>query len=156
MYAVGVNEKETPFSFGSAAPPLSFSWTLSNKDVSSLKPLFHESKLVPHLEGDFSKQFYAEEAGHVTVRLEVTSSSRKQLKSQTSLVDSIQIQVGHSAWSLSYAQEVNVVSCPHFAQVFEKLELIRPDVCDGTLLITPNTGIQLKTNRQASILCSAV
>ncbi|ELU01491.1 hypothetical protein CAPTEDRAFT_222865 [Capitella teleta] len=128
MYAVGISENESPFSFGSALPSLSFHWSLSNKDVCALKPLFYKSGMDPRPEGDFSKDFYAIEAGHVTINLEVTphASSHWQIRPETVLIDSVQIQV------------------------FEELQLIRPDICDGTLLITPNTETQLRTNRDGS------
>ena len=43
LYAVGTNDNQTPFTFGSAAPPrLSFYWSTSNQQVAQLKPLFHQ------------------------------------------------------------------------------------------------------------------
>ena len=42
MYAVGLTEHETPFTFGSAVPGLTFTWSVNNKDVVNLENVFHE------------------------------------------------------------------------------------------------------------------
>jgi nuclear pore complex protein Nup210 len=34
--------------------------------------------------------------------------------------------------------------------VFEKLTLVSPDICDGQLIITPNTDTVVKTNRDSA------
>ena len=42
MYAVGQSDQETPFTFGSARPPLLFTWSVNNKDVVVLNNVFHK------------------------------------------------------------------------------------------------------------------
>lgn len=42
IYAVGLTEHETPFTFGSAMPPLVFTWSINNKDIIQLQNVFHE------------------------------------------------------------------------------------------------------------------
>ena len=41
VYAMGVNEHETPFSFGNVVPPLQFHWSVNNDRI-PLKPTFHK------------------------------------------------------------------------------------------------------------------
>ena len=42
VYAVGLTEHETPFTFGSTAPPLSFKWSVNKKDVAKLQSVFQQ------------------------------------------------------------------------------------------------------------------
>ena len=42
LFAVGLTEHETPFTFGSAIPPLSFSWSVNKKSVAELQSVFHK------------------------------------------------------------------------------------------------------------------
>lgn len=42
LYAVGLTEHETPFTFGSSVPPLAFRWSVNKKDVAQLQSVFHK------------------------------------------------------------------------------------------------------------------
>ena len=42
LYAVGLTEHETPFTFGSSVPPLAFTWSVNKKDVATLQSVFHK------------------------------------------------------------------------------------------------------------------
>ena len=42
LYAVGMNEYETPFTFGNVSPPLSFRWTIDNKEAVELNSIFYK------------------------------------------------------------------------------------------------------------------
>jgi len=42
VYAVGLTDQETPFTFGASIPPLSFRWSLNKKDVARLQSVFAE------------------------------------------------------------------------------------------------------------------
>lgn len=44
-----------------------------------------------------------------------------------------------------YSPLLPVAWCPE--QVFDRLTIVNPDLCDGQLLITPDTEMRLKTNR---------
>ncbi|XP_067655062.1 nuclear pore membrane glycoprotein 210-like isoform X1 [Haliotis asinina] len=125
VYAVGLTEHETPFTFGSSLPPLSFHWSVNSRKLVSLKSVYHKSNILFPEESDFAQRLFAVEAGHVTVSLRVTPSqqSSNQVTGNIVLRDEIQIQV------------------------FEKLSLVNPSVCDGHILITPNTETIIKTNR---------
>ncbi|XP_021353376.1 nuclear pore membrane glycoprotein 210-like isoform X2 [Mizuhopecten yessoensis] len=128
MYAVGATEHETPFTFGSAIPPLTFSWSVSNKDVVFLENVFHSSGVFPQEQSDFANQLVAREPGRVTVKLEVTPTRfrKVQVSGHVQMTDELQIEV------------------------FQKLAVISPSVCDGKLLMTPNTEAVVKTNRDGA------
>ncbi|XP_060082895.1 nuclear pore membrane glycoprotein 210-like [Ylistrum balloti] len=128
MYAVGTTEHETPFTFGSAIPPLTFSWSVSNKDVVFLENVFHSSGVFPPEQSDFANQLVAREPGRVTVKLEVSPArfQKIQVSGHMQLTDELQIEV------------------------FQKLAVISPSVCDGKLLMTPNTEAVIKTNRDGA------
>ena len=42
LYAMGTNEYETPFAFGSALPPLSFKWSINNKEAAAIDSVYHK------------------------------------------------------------------------------------------------------------------
>ncbi|XP_022313260.2 nuclear pore membrane glycoprotein 210-like [Crassostrea virginica] len=128
IYAVGLTEHETPFTFGSSMPPLVFTWSINNKDIIQLQNVFHESSLKHPAESDFARQLVALSAGQVTVKLTVKPhlTSRSQVKGQRTLTDELQVEV------------------------FEKLAVVSPRVCDGKILLTPNTEAVIKTNRDGS------
>ena len=41
VYAMGVTEHETPFSFGSSLPPLTFTWAVNSREVLHLESVYH-------------------------------------------------------------------------------------------------------------------
>ncbi|KAI0234236.1 Nuclear pore membrane glycoprotein 210 [Lamellibrachia satsuma] len=128
IYAVGVQENMTPFSFGSSIPPLHFHWTISNRHVADVKDLFYKSGLRPTPHSCFAMRLLAEEVGHVSVHLSVIPipGSQLQVTGSSKLEDDIQIQV------------------------FEKLKLIGSEHYDSVMVITPNTEVQVRTNRDGS------
>ena len=42
VYAMGLNEQETPFTFGTALPPLTFTWSVNSRQVVTLKPVYYK------------------------------------------------------------------------------------------------------------------
>ena len=99
LYAVGINEQETPFTFGSADPPLSFSWRINSQDTVALESPFHKSGLRVTDENRFGVHLFANKPGHVTVSLTVTPSftSHMQIRNNAQLSDEVQIQVRMTA-----------------------------------------------------------
>ena len=50
VYAMGLGESETPFTFGDAIDGLQFEWSVSNDDVIEVEPVFAEvSNFAHHL-----------------------------------------------------------------------------------------------------------
>ncbi|KAL5006223.1 hypothetical protein ScPMuIL_015029 [Solemya velum] len=128
VYALGLTEQETPFSFGSALPPLHFQWSVNiDKDIVKLQSVFDKSGIVASPANNFATQLAAMEAGQVTLKLKVTPPkwTKVQIMDNAVLTDEIQIQV------------------------FDKLAVISPSLCDGKILITPNTEAIIKTNRDS-------
>ncbi|XP_059163994.1 nuclear pore membrane glycoprotein 210-like [Physella acuta] len=128
VYAMGVTENETPFSFGNSVPPLIFIWTASSRDVIQLQSIYHKNGIYPVAENNFAQHALARETGHSSIKLRVETSreSRLQLYDDGPLFDEVQVQV------------------------FEKLTLLNPSVCHGIIRITPNTDTFLKTNRDVA------
>ncbi|XP_063400570.1 nuclear pore membrane glycoprotein 210-like [Mytilus trossulus] len=128
MYAVGQTDQETPFTFGAARPPLTFTWSVNNKNVVILNNVFHKSNIKPVDESNFATQLFAKSPGQVTVKLTVRPqrNSRSQILKQAELTDELQIQV------------------------YQKMEVLSPKICDGKLLISPNSDATVKTNRDGS------
>nr|KAG5685485.1 hypothetical protein BaRGS_003378 [Batillaria attramentaria] len=76
VYAVGLTEHETPFSFGASMPPLTFTWSVNSREVLRLESVYHD--------------------------------------------------------------------------VFDKLQLTTPSICDGQIRLTPNTETSIRTNRDVA------
>ncbi|KAK3103291.1 hypothetical protein FSP39_018237 [Pinctada imbricata] len=128
VYVTGMSEHETPFTFGSSIPPLTFTWSVNNKDVVSLQNVFHKSNLKHHPMSDFAAQLVAKEPGHVTVKVSVEPKrwQKTQIQGARILTDEIQVEV------------------------FEKLAVVSPAVCDGKVLLSPHTEATIRTNRDGS------
>ncbi|XP_070200007.1 nuclear pore membrane glycoprotein 210-like [Littorina saxatilis] len=131
VYAVGITEHETPFSFGSSIPPLTFAWSVNSREVLHLESVYHGKGVKLSPQDRFAQQVVAKETGHVTVSLEVRAKDgSSQQISRSALRDDIQIQV------------------------FDKLQLTNPPTCDGQIRLTPNTETVIKTNRDAAAFVS--
>ncbi|XP_074660511.1 nuclear pore membrane glycoprotein 210-like [Tubulanus polymorphus] len=128
VHAVGMNEHETPFAFGSAIIPLTLTWTINNKEVATLKSVFHKSGIKMAKESNFAMRLAAKQEGHITIRLTATvaADSARQVVDNSLLSDEVQIQV------------------------FEKLSVVNPETCDGRVIISPNTETFIKTNRDST------
>ncbi|XP_014675942.1 PREDICTED: nuclear pore membrane glycoprotein 210-like [Priapulus caudatus] len=92
-----------------------------------LGALFQSGISLPD-EGNFAMRLHARQQGMVTLRLRVVpdAHARYQLLDNRPLTDDVQIQV------------------------FEKLQVSRPNLCDGQMIITTDTEADLGTNRDGS------
>ncbi|KAL8601946.1 hypothetical protein ACOMHN_008438 [Nucella lapillus] len=129
VYAMGVTEHETPFSFGGSVPPLTFTWSVNSREVLHLESVYHEKGVRLGVDQRFAQQVVAEETGHVTVNLVVRAkdTASHQMSAYT-LRDDVQIQV------------------------FDKLQMTSPQSCDGQIRLTPSTETVIKTNRRVCFL----
>ncbi|XP_022250684.1 nuclear pore membrane glycoprotein 210-like isoform X2 [Limulus polyphemus] len=128
FHAFGLNEHESPFAFGTAIPSLLFHWSVNNPEVASLQSVYHQSGIQLGVENSFAVRLIAHQPGHVTIRLivnptGVTAHSYHQTHQCGTLTDEIQIQV------------------------FDKLALSKPPIFGNYILISPETQLQLKSNR---------
>ncbi|KAL3841492.1 hypothetical protein ACJMK2_019630 [Sinanodonta woodiana] len=94
LFAVGLTEHETPFTFANTNPPLNFKWTVNKKAVAYLQSVFHESGINPHQDGNFAMQMVAMDSGHVSVKLEVAArGDYSQIINNEVLTDELQVKV---------------------------------------------------------------
>ncbi|BFZ03901.1 hypothetical protein BsWGS_06940 [Bradybaena similaris] len=127
VYAVGLTEHQTPFSFGHSVPPLTFTWSVSSRETLHLQSVYHKTGIQPLAENNFAQQAVAKESGQVSIKLKVEARPKSRLQIPGDVLqDEIQIHV------------------------FDKLALLQPAICHGHILMTPNTDTILRTNRDQS------
>ncbi|XP_067936717.1 nuclear pore membrane glycoprotein 210-like [Watersipora subatra] len=136
LYAMGLDEQQTPFSFGNVFPPLTFKWSITNREVAVLQSVYHSSNIEMPEESRFSQQLVTRREGHVTVKLEV------------------KVQEIGAKPALQQINNNQPISDDAHIQVFDTLELLTPATCSGQVLMTPNTEARLRTNRDSSATMS--
>uniref|UniRef100_T1JBD5 BIG2 domain-containing protein n=1 Tax=Strigamia maritima TaxID=126957 RepID=T1JBD5_STRMM len=130
VYPIGMNEHEVPFSFGNAIPSLRFEWAVSDKDIISVHSIYEESGVVSDIKNSFVVRVIAKRPGQVTLSLKIHGKESKskranQIIDGKTLTDTLPIHV------------------------FEKLDLVFPGVQTDSILLTPNTELQLHSNRDS-------
>ena len=120
VYAYGLGD-ETPFSFASAFPGLSFHWSASNMDVLSLVSVYDKAGVSLQEEQDFTAMLRSRNPGQGTVRLTAKCGPGACEPELATFTDHVQIRV------------------------LPPLELLRP--CDGLLLLPHNGLAKIVTNR---------
>ncbi|XP_071512100.1 nuclear pore membrane glycoprotein 210-like [Diadema antillarum] len=129
VYAMGLGETETPFTFGDAIYGLQFDWSVSNSDIIDVEPVFAEDGIYMRDEHNVAMRVRTKNPGEASLRLQVSPlhPGKNQIYRDQTLMDEIQIQV------------------------FERLELMQPPCpCHSRLLMTPNTQAPIRTNRDGS------
>ncbi|XP_022099452.1 nuclear pore membrane glycoprotein 210-like isoform X2 [Acanthaster planci] len=132
VYAMGTSEHETPFTFGNVMPGLDFFWTVTNRDVVRLEPVFEKQGVSSNTEHNVAMRIHTLNPGETSLKLQAifNPSMASQSRYTSMLIDEIQLQV------------------------FERLELMAG--CHNQLLVTPDTQAQLRTNRDGSARMSYV
>ncbi|XP_036388992.1 nuclear pore membrane glycoprotein 210 isoform X2 [Megalops cyprinoides] len=128
VYVMGLTSSQTPFSFGSALPGLTFHWSVSKRDVLQLNTRHSEAFLQLPAEHNFAMSVHGRTKGRTG--LKVTVRAKDPLAghlegNRAELSDEIQIQV------------------------YERLHLLNPDVEAGEILMSPNSLLKLQTNRDS-------
>lgn len=128
VYAVGVTEQEIPFTFGSAFPNLNFNWSVSNQNIVQLKSVFHQNGIQQSNENNFAMRIVAKQAGHMTLRLDVSpiepsSGAYSQIIQNSQLSAEVQIEI------------------------YERLELLIPEIDNSKILMSPHSQKKLRSNR---------
>ncbi|XP_023569555.1 nuclear pore membrane glycoprotein 210-like [Octodon degus] len=126
VYITGVTSTQSPFSFGSASPGLTFHWSLSKRDVLDLAPRHSEVSLQLPDENNFAMVVHTKAAGRTSIRVTVrcvNSSSGQFEGSVSELSDEVQILV------------------------FEKLQLFNSEYQPEKILMPMNSQLKLYTNR---------
>uniref|UniRef100_A0A8U7MBZ1 Nucleoporin 210 n=1 Tax=Corvus moneduloides TaxID=1196302 RepID=A0A8U7MBZ1_CORMO len=127
VYVTGITSSQTPFSFGSAVPGLTFHWSVTKRDTLDVRPRHSEVKggCLP-ANYNFAVDVYGRVKG------------RTGLKVVVKVLDAAANQFCNMARELS--DEIQI-------QVFEKLHLVTPEAEAEQILMSPNSFIKLRTNR---------
>nr|XP_029132383.1 nuclear pore membrane glycoprotein 210 [Labrus bergylta] len=126
VYVMGLTNSQTPFSFGNAFPSLTFHWSTTKRDILDVEPRHIEANVELQSEHNFGMRVTGRTRGRTGLKvvLRVTDSKAGQLLGNLQeLTDEIQIQV------------------------YDKLQMLNPEVEAGELLMAPNSALKLQTNR---------
>ena len=131
VLAVGTDEHQSPFSYGSASPVLHYEWTCNNPDSADLRPVHHRNGLATGKRNHGVMRLAAKKAGRVRIAVKATVTE--------SLAASDQYQFDRDR---TFTDTVEV-------EVFDDLSLQSPRLPRNTLLMSPNSEYQLRTNRES-------
>ncbi|XP_041655352.1 nuclear pore membrane glycoprotein 210 isoform X2 [Cheilinus undulatus] len=126
VYVMGLTSSQTPFSFGSALPSLSFHWSTTKRDILDVESRHIEANMELQSEHNFGMRVTGRTRGRTGLKvvLRVTDPQAGQLLGNLQeLTDEVQIQV------------------------YDKLQMLNPGVEAGELLMAPNSALKLQTNR---------
>uniref|UniRef100_A0A3Q3XAI0 BIG2 domain-containing protein n=1 Tax=Mola mola TaxID=94237 RepID=A0A3Q3XAI0_MOLML len=126
VYVMGLTNSQTPFSFGSALPHLTFHWSTNKRDILDVQPRHSEANVELQSEHNFGMKVTGRTRGRTGLRvvLRVTDPNAGQCVSNLKeLTDEIQIEV------------------------YDKLHMLNPEVKTDELLMAPNSALKLQTNR---------
>ncbi|XP_019637955.1 PREDICTED: nuclear pore membrane glycoprotein 210-like [Branchiostoma belcheri] len=128
LYVMGVNEHQTPFTFGHSVPGLTFHWSLGNKDVVDLQPVYKENGVTLSEDDAYAMRVRALNQGQTNIGLRVKWSPRSydQVEAGATLTDTAHLHV------------------------FEKLRLVHPETDGSLLLMSPKSVGQIRTNRDGA------
>ncbi|KAM4721755.1 LOW QUALITY PROTEIN: nuclear pore membrane glycoprotein 210 [Rhinophrynus dorsalis] len=133
VYVMGVTSSQTPFSFGNAVPGLSFQWSVVKRDFIDIRSRHHEAMVELSAQYNFAMNVYAKIKGKtgLKVTVKVTDPMANQFFNNVHvLTDEIQIEV------------------------FDRLQLVAPDLVTERILMAPNSFLRLQTNRDRAATVS--
>ncbi|KAL1249483.1 hypothetical protein QQF64_020488, partial [Cirrhinus molitorella] len=126
VHVMGLTSSQTPFSFGNALPGLTFHWSVTKRDILDVHSRHAEASVQLSAEHNFAMSVFGRSKGRTGLRVVVKTSVplAGHLEDNTlELHDEIQIQV------------------------YEKLQLLNPEVQAEEILMSPNSLLKLQTNR---------
>ncbi|NXH54879.1 PO210 protein, partial [Rhabdornis inornatus] len=126
VYVMGITSTQTPFSFGSAVPGLTFHWSVTKRDTLDIRTRHSEAAFQLPANYNFAVDVHGRVKG------------RTGLKVVVKVLDAAANQFYNMAGELS--DEIQI-------QVFEKLHLVTPETEAEQILMSPNSFIKLRTNR---------
>lgn len=126
VYVMGLTSSETPFSFGNALPGLAFHWSVTKRDILDVHTRHSEASVTLSAEHNFAMSVSGRSKGRTGLKVVVRATAP---------------EAGH-LWGnkLELSDEIQI-------QVYEKLQLLNPEVQAEELLMSPNSLLQLQTNR---------
>uniref|UniRef100_A0A8C9WHE5 Nucleoporin 210 n=1 Tax=Scleropages formosus TaxID=113540 RepID=A0A8C9WHE5_SCLFO len=126
VYVMGLTSSQTPFSFGNALPGLTFQWSVSKRDILEVTTRHSEVRL--NAQHNFGMSVHAQTKGKTGLKV---------------VVRTVDPQARH------LASNVEELSDELQIQVYDKLRLLSPHVEAEEILMSPNSVIKLKTNRDS-------
>uniref|UniRef100_A0A673WM22 Nucleoporin 210 n=1 Tax=Salmo trutta TaxID=8032 RepID=A0A673WM22_SALTR len=126
VYVIGLSSSQTPFSFGNALPGLTFHWTTTKRDILELQSRHAEASVQLQPEHNFAMSVTGKTKGRTGLKvvLKVTDTKAGQLEGNLlELIDELQMQV------------------------YDKLHMLNPAMEAKDILMAPNSGLKLQTNR---------
>ncbi|XP_047662919.1 nuclear pore membrane glycoprotein 210 isoform X2 [Tachysurus fulvidraco] len=126
VYVMGLTSSETPFSFGDALPGLKFHWSVTKRDILDVHTRHSEASIKLSAEHNFAMSVSGSSKGRTGLKVVVRTTVP---------------EAGH-LWGnkLELSDEIQI-------QVFEKLQLLNPEVPAEKILMSPNSLLKLQTNR---------
>uniref|UniRef100_A0A8C3UAJ3 Nucleoporin 210 n=1 Tax=Catharus ustulatus TaxID=91951 RepID=A0A8C3UAJ3_CATUS len=125
VYVMGITSTQTPFSFGNAMPGLTFHWSVSKRDTLDVRTRHSEAAFQLPANYNFAVDVHGRVKGRTGLKVvvKVLDAAANQFYMARELSDEIQIQV------------------------FEKLQLVTPETEAEQILMSPNSFVKLRTNR---------
>uniref|UniRef100_A0A673ZA81 Nucleoporin 210 n=1 Tax=Salmo trutta TaxID=8032 RepID=A0A673ZA81_SALTR len=131
VYVIGLTSSQTPFSFGNTLPGLTFHWSTTKRDILELQSRHAEASFQLQSEHNFAMRVTGKTKGRTGLKvvLKVTDPKAGQLERKLlELSDELQIQV------------------------YDKLHMLNPAVEAEEILMAPNSGLILQTNRRDGVV----
>ncbi|XP_066051848.1 nuclear pore membrane glycoprotein 210 isoform X2 [Chamaea fasciata] len=126
VHVMGITSTQTPFSFGNAVPGLTFHWSVTKRDTLDVRTRHSEAAFQLPANYNFAVDVHGRVKG------------RTGLKVVVKVLDAAANQFYNMARELS--NEIQI-------QVFEELRLVSPEAEAEQILMSPNSFIKLRTNR---------
>ncbi|KAJ8384181.1 hypothetical protein AAFF_G00207990 [Aldrovandia affinis] len=126
VYVMGMTSSQTPFSFGSALPGLSFHWSVSKRDVLQLHTRHSEVFVLLPAEHSFAMSIHGKTKGRTGLKVTIRATDP---------------QAGHLEGNRAeLSDEIQI-------QVYDRLHLLNPKGEAEEILMSPNSLLKLQTNR---------
>ncbi|KAL7865087.1 hypothetical protein AOLI_G00165070 [Acnodon oligacanthus] len=126
VHVMGLTSSQTPFSFGNALPGLTFHWSVTKRDILEVQTRHSEASVQLSAEHNFAMNVIGRNKGRTGLKV---------------VVKAIAPEDGHLEGSaVELSDEIQI-------QVYEKLQLLNPEVQAEEILMSPNSLLKLQTNR---------
>uniref|UniRef100_A0A8C1M507 Nucleoporin 210 n=1 Tax=Cyprinus carpio TaxID=7962 RepID=A0A8C1M507_CYPCA len=133
VYVMGLTSSQTPFSFGNALPGLTFHWSVTKRDILDVHTRHAEASVQLSAEHNFAMSVFGKSKGRTGLRVVVKTSVPL---------------AGHLQDTLNVLSIATLLTLPYIEfQVYEKLQLLNPEVEVEEILMSPNSLLKLQTNR---------
>ncbi|GCC24624.1 hypothetical protein chiPu_0003026 [Chiloscyllium punctatum] len=126
VYVVGVTSCQTPFTFGSAVPGLTFHWTTTKREVIELVSRHSEISLQLSAEHNFAMLLYSKAEGKTGLKVTVTSQNPSAAQFEGNFD--------------RFSDEIQIM-------VFGILQLLPLSLPAKEVLMSPNSHLKLQTSR---------